>query len=169
MAICWIDLSTGDFYVSSTSVETLVSDLQRIRPTEILVPDDAASVLASLRDFVVHPQQRETFSAAKATSVLHSLKMEHRDQSWREFDKSELSASAAVLNYILLTQRGKMPALTPPKRFKTESTMLIDPSTRKSLELIQTQSGDVKGSLLSVLDTTLTSSGARLLAERLCT
>ncbi len=72
------------------------------------------------------------------------------------------------LIYLEITQKGKLPALKAPIKENLEKFMQIDASTRRNLELTQTLSGfERKGSLLDVIDRTVTGPGARLLEKRL--
>ena len=65
------------------------------------------------------------------------------------------------------TQAGKVPALAPPRRLGESGFLAIDPATRASLEIDRTQRGEREGSLLACIDRTVTSGGARALAERI--
>ena len=84
-----------------------------------------------------------------------------------QFGRAELSAAGALVSYLELTQKGKFPALKPLKREADVGRMAIDPATRRNLELTETLSGERRGSLLSVIDCTVTAAGARLLYQRL--
>src|SRR6185312_4094128 len=83
------------------------------------------------------------------------------------FARAELAAGGALVDYVDLTQQGKLPALQPPRRLAAGAFMEIDAATRRNLELTQTLTGERKGSLLSTIDRTVTGAGARLLAEHL--
>jgi DNA mismatch repair protein MutS len=83
------------------------------------------------------------------------------------FNRAELSAAGALVGYLDLTQKGKRPALKPLKRDGEIGRMAIDPATRRNLELTETLSSERRGSLLSVIDRTVTAAGARLLHQRL--
>jgi len=72
-----------------------------------------------------------------------------------------------LLDYLELTQAGGQSQLSPPKRRRTSGLLAIDPATRASLEIERTQTGSRKGSLLSVIDRTVSGPGARALAQRL--
>src|SRR5690606_9665344 len=83
------------------------------------------------------------------------------------FSRAELGAMGALLDYIELTQVGRMPALSAPRRVAGTDTMAIDAATRANLELVKTLQGETQGSLLSVIDRTVTGAGARELGSRL--
>ena len=72
-----------------------------------------------------------------------------------------------MLDYLELTQAGNPVQLSPPQRRVASGYMAIDPATRTSLEIDRTQKGKKAGSLLSVIDKTVTGPGARLLSDRL--
>ena len=74
----------------------------------------------------------------------------------------------AIIEYLRVTQKGKSSALlSRPRRELNNTFMTIDTATRKNLELTRgLSSGNKSGSLLSVIDHTLTSGGARLLEKR---
>ncbi len=83
------------------------------------------------------------------------------------FSRSELSAFAALIKYIEITQIGHKPVLRPPRRGGSASLLLIDAATRANLELTRSLGGRKQGSLLAAIDHTVTSAGARELASRL--
>ncbi|MCA4774550.1 MutS-related protein, partial [Wolbachia endosymbiont of Mansonella perstans] len=83
------------------------------------------------------------------------------------FSKVEIMACGALLEYVRVTQRGSIPRLELPKPYKQQSFMLIDASARRNLELFSTQFSEKKGSLISVIDHTVTASGGRLLKQML--
>ena len=83
------------------------------------------------------------------------------------FSRAEISAGGALIDYVKLTQQGKLPRLSPPRRLADSAVMEIDQATRRNLELTQTLNGERSGSLLSTIDRTRTGAGARALAARL--
>ncbi|MGE3830350.1 MAG: DNA mismatch repair protein MutS, partial [Parvibaculaceae bacterium] len=83
------------------------------------------------------------------------------------FSRAELSALGGLLDYVLVTQVGRVPAFRPPRRENAAGYMIIDQATRANLELTKSSGGDARGSLLSVIDRTVTAAGARLLSRRL--
>jgi len=78
-----------------------------------------------------------------------------------------LSAAGALIAYLELTQKGKHARLARLRRVAPSHFMAIDAATRRNLELTETLSGARGGSLLSVIDRTVTAGGARELAQRL--
>jgi DNA mismatch repair protein MutS len=75
----------------------------------------------------------------------------------------------ALIEYLDLTQKGRLPLLRTPQQEKLGNSMHIDAATRRNLELTHSLQGGRAGSLLSVIDRTATASGARLLERRLST
>ena len=73
----------------------------------------------------------------------------------------------AIVDYLDITQKGKLPLVKPPVRESVSRVMRIDAATRRNLELTQALSGGRSGSLLGVIDRTMTAAGARLLERRL--
>jgi DNA mismatch repair protein MutS len=83
------------------------------------------------------------------------------------FEAAEVAALGLIAAHLETTQAGKAPLLRPPRRTEGAETMAIDPSTRASLEIERNPAGGREGSLLACLDRTMTSAGARRLADRL--
>lgn len=84
-----------------------------------------------------------------------------------EFTRPEISAMSALIEYLEITQKGKLPLLRPPQKESSGGTMQIDAATRRNLELTHSLNGGRAGSLLSVIDRTVTAGGGRLLERRL--
>ena len=83
------------------------------------------------------------------------------------FERAELAAMGALVEYLDLTQRGKLPLLRAPQREALGGAMQIDAATRRNLEITAALSGGRAGSLLEAVDRTVTAGGARLLERRL--
>ena len=84
-----------------------------------------------------------------------------------EFGRAELAAAGAIVEYVSLTQKGKLPRLAALSGVSEDASMAIDAATRRNLELTHALAGGRKGSLLSVIDRTVSGLGARLLHARL--
>jgi len=172
LGLAWLDMTTGDFAVQPVMPGDLGAMLARLEPSEILVSDRLIEQPALYEAFAewsdrltVQPASRFDSLNAEARLTAH-FSVASLD-SFGAFTRSETAAAGALLDYVDLTQRGRAPRLSRPIRHGGGDTMEIDAPTRRNLELARTLSGERKGSLLSVVDRTLTGPGARLLTERL--
>jgi DNA mismatch repair protein MutS len=170
--LAWLDISTGEFRVSSSDRARLAADLARVAPSEVLVPDalfadpDLAQYWRSA-GFAVTPLAPAFFDGATASARLAAhFKVASLD-GFGSFDRVEVSAAAAALAYVEKTQIRERPPLAPPVKEADGDAMLIDAATRSNLELTATLSGGRDGSLIAAIDRTVTGAGARLLARRL--
>lgn len=172
MALAWADISTGEFNLAETASGQLGSDLARLDPGELLIPEtlmteqdtrDALDRLAS----AVTPLPDLKFDSLRAERRLKSHFKVGALDAFGAFSRAELGAAGALLDYIEITQIDARPALNPPRRESRSQTMMIDPATRGNLELLRTLSGERKGSLIDRIDLTVTGAGGRELASRL--
>jgi DNA mismatch repair protein MutS len=170
-ALAWLDISTGEFRVMETDGIRLAAEIARLDPGEIIVTDavhDDTGLRAFWRGLSsVTPVTKDLFDGATAERRLAVYFGVATVESFGSFSRLELSAAAAVVTYVERTQFGKKPTLSGPSREAANSVLMIDAATRSNLELIRTLSGNFEGSLLSVIDRTKTTGGARLLARRL--
>jgi DNA mismatch repair protein MutS len=170
-ALAWIDISTGEFRVAECDRAHVGAEIARVEPGEIIVSDALyadAELAPLLRTFpAVMPLTRDVFDGATAERRLAAFFGVATTAAFGAFSRLELAAAAAAVTYIERTQLGKRPPLSPPAREDTGATLAIDQATRGNLELIRTIAGERRGSLLAAIDRTLTSAGARLLAQRL--
>ena len=172
IAVAWVDLSTGDFWVSVPAEGDLAVTLSQLSPGEILIPDSFSenqTVFGALTDW---KSLFTTMPASQFDSLSgeHQLKRFFRVASldaFGGFERAEMAACGALLGYVELTQKGRLPRLLPPRRQMAESVMAIDAATRRNLEITVAVDGERTFSLLGVIDRTLTGAGARLLAARL--
>ncbi|HEX3430941.1 MAG TPA: DNA mismatch repair protein MutS [Rhizomicrobium sp.] len=171
-ALAVADMSTGDFQVAAISPAEFSAEISRLAPREVLAPDillaesEFAEPLRALGPALT-PLSARNFDSAQGERVLKALYKVAALDGFGAFTRAELSAAGALVGYLELTQKGKLPALKILARSAEGSRMSIDAATRRNLELIETLSGERTGSLLSVIDRTVTSSGARELANRL--
>ncbi len=169
-ALAWVDISTGAFHVMPCPPTRLLPELARLTPREILVSEATEPArIGALEEAgaVVMPVARGSFDSTNGEARLAALYGVETLDGFGAFTRAEVSAMAAIHAYLDLTQRGNMPLLRPPLRESGAATMQIDAATRRSLELTQAMGGGRAGSLLSVMDRTVTAAGARLLERRL--
>ncbi len=172
LALGWLDLSTADFAAQPLEPGQVAAALARLAPGELLVSDrllgrePLKSVLEEW-NAVLTPLPSARFDSDNARKRLQAAFKVAVLDSFGSFSRAEVAACGALLDYVELTQAGKLPALAPPRRERADGTMEIDPATRRNLELVRSLDGRREGSLLATIDRTLTGPGARLLAERL--
>ena len=172
LGLAWIEMSTGEFLTERTTVSSLSVALERIAPGELLVPEKLAQrerlsdLFADWHDRLT-PQPDSRFDSENATARLQALYRVASLEGFGDFNRAELSAAGALVDYVELTQAGRLPRFERPSQIVAGSVMEIDAATRRNLELSRTLSGEREGSLLSVIDETVTGAGARLLSRRL--
>lgn len=171
-AISWLELSTGKFFHTLTSLKALDSDLLRISPRELLIYEkftEDEKIRSILKNYKISITQhaQSFFEYSKSHRTLCEFYKIRELGSIGNFSKVEIMACGALLEYVRVTQRGSIPRLEFPKTYKQQNFMLIDASARRNLELFSTQFGEKKGSLISVIDHTVTASGGRLLKQML--
>ena len=170
-ALAWVDISTGMFSVLKLSRTRLGPEIARLAPAELIVPDSLAPELHDLvSDFGVPLTElgRAAFDSSGGESRVCSLFDVATLEGFGAFDRAEVGALGAIVEYLTITQKGNLPLLRPPVQENASKIMQIDAATRRNLELTTTLSGARAGSLLSTIDETLTAGGARLLERRLC-
>ena len=172
VSLAVVDISTGEFQIVPTDLRRLDADLARISPGELLLGDTVAtddSIADIFFDWraVISTLDDQHFDSTRGKRHLQDLFEVSTLDGFAAFTKADLAAAAALLYYLDDTQKGQMPRLLPPQRINSKQAMMIDATTRRSLELTRTQSGGYDGSLLSVIDRTITGAGGRMIAARL--
>lgn len=171
-ALAWLDMSTGEFYTCPTSRELLAADLTRLSVKELLLPDkiyDHANWREMLREYrkIITPHVNSFFDSARSEKRLKSFYEVTSLESFGQYNRAEIAACGALLEYVEMTQKGNLPRLQRPQKLASNDFMAIDAATRRNLELTRTMQGERKGSLLSIIDKTITGAGARLLQSSL--
>ncbi len=172
LGLAWMEISTGEFLTQPVGPGSLGAALARIAPGEVLIADNLLEkpelfeILGDWRDRL-SPQPASRFDSVNGARRLQGLFGVKTLDAFGAFGREELAAAGALVDYVELTQKGRLPRITPPKRLGADDLMAIDAATRRNLELTETLGGERKGSLLAVIDMTLTGTGARLLASHL--
>ncbi len=169
-ALAWADISTGAFHVMACPLPRLAPELARLAPRELLVSeaqDGALRDLAAEAGAALTPLARSSFDSTGAEKRLCSLFNVGSLEGFGAFERAELAAMGALVDYLDLTQRGRLPLLRPPVKESPGGAMQIDAATRRNLEITAALGGGREGSLLAAVDRTVTAAGARLLERRL--
>jgi DNA mismatch repair protein MutS len=167
-----VDISTGAFNVTEVNEAALGAEITRFDAAEIIAPealcaDASFARLIGEMQISLTPIGHQTNDVAAAERRLADYFGLATLDSLGAFSRAEIAAAALAIFYIERTQRGARPALSLPRRTRLEAHMAIDAATRANLELTRSVSGGREGSLLAVVDFTVTPGGCRLLAERL--
>jgi DNA mismatch repair protein MutS len=172
LAVAWIDISTGELQTQSVPRVDLAAVLARLDPGELLLADGLlerepfARGAAEWRDRLT-PLPASRFDEASGRRRLQAVFRVEALDGFGSFAPAEVAALGALVNYVELTQKGRLPRLARPRRLPAGAAMEIDGATRRNLELTRTLAGERKGSLIGVVDHTVTGAGARLLLARM--
>lgn len=172
--LAYADISTGEFKTTSfPTLEGLTDELSHLEPKEILLPESLHQN-EELRSFFSHKwnplittldewvwdfeRARESLKEHLSAKTLEAFGIEGHPES--------IIACGAVIHYIRETQIDDVPPLGDLFYYETAEFVSIDESTKRNLELLRTIRSESKsGSLLWVLDETLTAMGGRLLRQ----
>ncbi|MDJ0628491.1 MAG: DNA mismatch repair protein MutS [Rhodobacter sp.] len=169
-ALAWVDISTGQFHVMPCGRTRLSPELARLAPREVVLSETLEPELAGLVSDMgasATPLSRASFDSTAAEGRLTTLFNVGTLDAFGAFSRAEMSVLGAIVDYLDITQKGKLPLLRTPVREAASQVMQIDAATRRNLELTQALSGGRAGSLLATIDRTVTAGGARLLERRL--
>ena len=169
-ALAWVDISTGELRAMPCPLVQLLPELARLAPREVLISEAREADLATMvadAGSALTALARGSFDSASGERRLCALFGVGTLDAYGNFGRAEVAALGALIDYLDLTQRGKLPLLRPPQQELAGSAVQIDAATRRNLEITTALSGGREGSLLAAIDRTLTSGGGRLLERRL--
>ncbi len=178
LSVAWLDMSTGAFYTQEFDIENtphssvLSMVLSRLSPVEIIVSDTYVQNAQLFNVFSDYKDKLTVLPLARFGYDNNLLRLQkffgvQSLEAFGDFCKAEVCAAGTLLDYIDITQKGKLPHIEAPIKIKNSEVMEIDAATRKNLELLESLTGDKNSSLISVIDKTQTGAGARLLAQRI--
>jgi DNA mismatch repair protein MutS len=163
------DISTGEFFTSEVSLSSLKEKIETILPAEVLYPKkDKDIVIPFLSSSVDKPVMTKIDDWVFSFDFGYEILIKHfNTNSLKGFGIEDMSigiiAAGAILNYFLDTQKANLRHIRKISRFDHGDLMILDPSTKRNLEIISSISeGNREGTLLSVIDKTITAMGGRL-------
>ncbi|MCZ6897730.1 MAG: DNA mismatch repair protein MutS, partial [Betaproteobacteria bacterium] len=164
LGLAWLNLAAGNFRVMETLPHNLTSELERLRPAEILLPEslDIPVLFNGVGALKRLPSwQFDTDAAIRNLSE----QFETRDLSGFGCDGlcPSLGAAGALLDYVRLTQGTIIVHLRELQVERDGTYVRMDAATRRNLEISETIRGEKSPTLLSLLDTCSTNMGSRLL------
>jgi DNA mismatch repair protein MutS len=173
IGIAAADLSTGEFRLVVAAADDAEAVISRLSPREILVARKGSPDLNGIREVgeegaLMTEREAWEFDAALASTDIarHFGVASVEGLGMGVQDSPALAAAGALLRYMHELQPGGVPHLSRPVIERAGGTMPLDEMTRRNLELVESlRGGDTGGTLVSVLDRTLTPMGSRLLRQ----
>lgn len=178
LGLAWIDVSTGEFFTKSTTIESLFDDIVRIHPREVVLPRkmesvDECPVRAIVRGESIVVSYLDIPAHLRSPSQplpVPDVPVNVRGLTTSALSPQESSAVSLLTHYLQSNLLDYMPSLSEPSKEVAEARMEIDAHTLKSLEIREgVHEGGLTGTLLSCVKRTVTSGGSRLLSRWLCT
>ena len=162
LALAWVELASGRLSVTMLPDEpSLAAELARLAPAELLVAEDA-SLLPNVAGR--RPRPNWHFAPAGGARRLQTaFGLANVRGLGLEDTPAQLGALGALLQYCEETLCGPLPHLQPPRVEALQDTLMLDPATRRHLELVTGPGGDERGALVELMDSTQTPMGGRLL------
>jgi DNA mismatch repair protein MutS len=164
-ALSWMDLSSGRFLVRLLpTLDELETQLERLLPAELLVPEDAgwAASLSGQRGL----RKRAPWHFDKE-SAYHLLTGQFGTRDLAGFgiedEPAAIAAAGALLQYAQETQRTALPHLRAIQMENPHHHLHLDAATRRNLELLHHPEGRNEHTLAGIMDSTITPMGGRLL------
>jgi len=159
-----LNLTSGEFVLSEVAVGQLAQEIERINPAEIVCAEGLDNAAITQHKAPKKHVASWQFDYETATNVL-TRQLNTKDLNG--FGCAELSAAVsaagALLEYVKHTQRTALPHITELSVEQTSQYIQLDAATRRNLEIDTTIRGEVSPTLYSLLNTTKTAMGARLL------
>lgn len=164
-ALAALDVSTGELTVRAVPAGQLRAELGRLEAAELLLPrslelaDDEAGVPRTLRDDWMFEED------VCGDELLRVYRIQSLDGfGFQSGDGALVRAAGALVQYLKETRPAGVDHLRPVRIERPGRTMLLDEMTRRNLELVEAlRPGEEGGTLLDVIDDTVTAMGARLL------
>lgn len=168
--IAYVDITTGEFSVTEIrekDLEDLVrAELLRLSPSELLIPDTLEIQENGLQAYLTrYPEWR--FEEERCLNILQNhFQVKTLDGYGVRGFPYAIRAAGAILQYLEGNRADALNLLISLSHYSLEEFMTLDAATRRNLELTETiRSGTTSGSLLGILDRTVTPMGTRLIRQ----
>ncbi len=168
LGLAWLNLANGDLRLMQCPAETLQAQFERLRPAEVLIADGLALPLLETLAPALRRLADWQFDAETGTRLL-TTHFGTRDLAGFGVEDLPvaLGAAAALYDYAQATQRQTLAHVTGLIVERESEFLRLDAATRRNLELSETLRGEAAPTLLSLLDTCMTSMGSRWLRHAL--
>ncbi len=166
LGLARLNLASGSFVLSEIAVGLLAQEIERIAPSEILLPDDFQHAAISTNKIA---KKRLSPWQFDYDSAFNTLTRQFNTYDLNGFGCADLKpaicAAGALLDYVKHTQRTTLPHINAISVETTSAYIQLDAATRRNLEIDLTLRGEISPTLYSLLNTTQTAMGARLLRQ----
>ncbi|MEH6459271.1 DNA mismatch repair protein MutS [Chitinimonas sp. JJ19] len=164
LGLAWLSLASGEFRLMESAVDALPSELERLKPAEVLLPDDLHLEFPAAAGYAVKRIANWQFDVETAARNL-ARQFQTQDLSGYGIDEPGVAvgSAGALLEYARQTQCGALPHVTGLVLEQLGQYLALDAATRRNLELTETIRGEPAPTLYSLLDVCATSMGSRLL------
>ena len=163
-----LDISTGEFAVTTLAADELIGALLRLRPAEILVAADGIPDLSEICDSVTRLDGSGLSVRGAGEELLRHFGASTLEPYGCAHMPAAICAAAAALRYLSETQPAAVPLVTRLSTYSQSGLMTLDPQTVRNLEIFENgRDRGRAGSLLDAVDLTRTAMGGRLLRQRL--
>lgn len=165
VGLAWINLSAGRFCATEIEPAALASEIARLHPGEIVLPDSPPIDSTGFADGVPVtrlPADRFDERTAKRTVCEHFSVADLTAFGCADLGPG-IAAAGALLRYVQATQRSALPHLDTLRREDPSDYVGLDAGTRRNLEITETLRGEPAPTLMSCLDVTVTAPGRRRL------
>lgn len=164
LGLAWLNLAAGQFRLLETAPANLMSELERLKPAEILLSESLENLPASTESSIYKRLPAWQFDYDNAVRHLTQLMGTHDLSAFGCNEMhAALQAAGAVLEYVRLTQATDIVHIKALRVEYNENYLRMDAATRRNLEISETLRGESSPTLMSLLDTCSTSMGSRLL------
>lgn len=169
VSVAYVDITTGEFFATEFEggdhLVDLRTELMRLNPAEVLCPESMQINTAYSGHVTRLPDWRFETGRCRET-LLRQFGVQTLDGYGLQGFPLATQAAGVILQYIKETQPAALSLLDHIATYSTSEFMTLDASTRRNLELTETiRKGETQGSLLSILDRTVTPMGHRLIRQ----
>ncbi len=167
--IAFVDITTGEFaatQLQGQDIDRLVlNEITRLKPAEIITPEEHSLAPIAALNIPHWPYNTWRFEREQAQQTLQRhFDVATLDGFGLQGKSLAMQVAGAIIQYVADNQKQALNHITHLTVYSTDNFMALDASTRRNLELTETIRGkSVQGSLLGVLDKTITALGGRLL------
>lgn len=165
--LSWLDLSSARFKLTDPLTESeLLSELIRIQPSEIIVPEDLTLPDAMAKIAITQPYPTWHFDLSRNSEKLRQhFKLASLQGVGLTDDALPIMAAGALLTYAKETQKSELNHITTLHIEHIHDALILDTTTRKNLEIERTLSGGTEHTLRALIDHCQTPMGSRLLSR----